>query len=103
MIKKYKNRHSDNIVCSRFSPDSRFLITCGLDNIIYINNLFPIPDYIAMTLEVHKYKILGASYSKDMNYIYTIDSGSNIYVWKWVEENLTEAYLNLKASRIRQR
>lgn len=56
-----------------------------------------------MTLEVHKYKILGASYSKDMNYIYTIDSGSNIYVWKWVEENLTEAYLNLKASRIRQR
>ncbi len=56
-----------------------------------------------MTLEVHKYKILGACYSKDMNYIYTIDSGSNIYVWKWVEENLTEAYLNLKASRIRQR
>jgi hypothetical protein len=56
-----------------------------------------------MTLEVHRYKILGASYSKDMKYIYSIDTGSNIYVWKWVEDNLTEGYLNRRASKIRQR
>lgn len=56
-----------------------------------------------MTLEVHKYKILGASYSKNMDYIYSIDAGSNIYIWKWVQDNLTEGYKNLKASKIRQR
>lgn len=103
LLKKYKNRHSADIISSRISPDSRFLITCGHDNLIYINNLFPIPDYIAMILEVHKYKILGASYSKNMDYIYSIDAGSNIYIWKWVQDNLTEGYKNLKASKIRQR
>lgn len=70
---------------------------------IYINNLFPIPEYIAFTLEVHKYKIIGASYSKDMQYIYTVDTGSNVYVWKWVEDSLTEGYANLKESRLRHR
>lgn len=38
-----------------------------------------------------------------MQYIYSIDSGSNVYAWKWVEENISEAYLNFRASKIRQR
>ena len=70
---------------------------------IYLNNLFPIPGYIAMSFEVHRYKILGASFSTQMDYIYSIDSGSNIMVWKWVEDNLTEGYQNMKAAKIRKR
>jgi len=50
LIKKYKNRHSANICSIRFSPDSRFLLTAGEDNIIYMNNIFPIKDYVAIQL-----------------------------------------------------
>lgn len=42
LIKKYKNRHSSNMTTIRFSPDNRFLLTAGEDNIIYVNNLFPV-------------------------------------------------------------
>ena len=38
-----------------------------------------------------------------MDYIYTIDTGSNIYVWKWIDNSLTDAYKNMKASKLRQR
>ena len=38
-----------------------------------------------------------------MDYMYSVDSGSNVYVWKWVQENLTEGYQNLKASKMRRR
>ena len=58
---------------------------------IYLNNLFPIEDYLPITLEVHKYKIITLSFSYDMVYLYTIDAGSNIFVWKWVDE-VTEKY-----------
>lgn len=87
MIKKYKNRHSGKIDAAKFTPDNRFLITWGEDNMIYINNLFPIEGFIPITLEVHRYKILGVSIaSEKMEYLYSIDSGSNIYVWKWINE-----------------
>ena len=56
-----------------------------------------------MSLEVHRYKILGAAFSTSMDYLYTVDGGSNIYVWKWVQENLTESYKNLKEAKIRRR
>ena len=75
LVKKYKNRHSSNITTIRFSPDNRFLLTAGEDNIIYINNLFPVEGYMAISLEVHRYKSVGLSYSHDMKYIYSIDSG----------------------------
>ena len=42
LIKKYKTRHSGNIRYIDFSPDSRFLITSGEDDMIFLNNLFPI-------------------------------------------------------------
>ena len=103
LLKKYKNRHSDDIVSAKFSPDSRFLLTCGKDSIIYMNILFPLEGYIAMTFEVHRFKILGISFSPKMDYMYSVDSGSNVYVWKWVQENLTEGYQNLKASKMRRR
>lgn len=85
----------------QFSPDSRFLATAGLDNIVYMTNLFPIPDFMAITMEVHRFKIIAIHYSYDMKYLYTFDEGSNIYVWKWVNDNLTEKYENLKASKKR--
>jgi len=50
LLKKYKTRHSSNILTLHFSQDSRFLVTGGEDNIVFINNLFPIKDYIAITL-----------------------------------------------------
>lgn len=68
-----------------------------------MNNLFPIDGYLAMTFEVHRYKILGVTFSAKMDYMYSVDSGSNIYVWKWVQDNLTEGYKNMKASKMRRR
>ena len=37
-----------------------------------------------------------------MKYIYTIDSGANIYVWKWVTDLLTDGYKNQLASKKRK-
>jgi hypothetical protein len=37
-----------------------------------------------------------------MKYIYSIDSGSNIYVWKWVTDHLTDGYKNQLASKKRK-
>lgn len=41
-------------------------------------------------------------YSHDMKYIYSIDSGSNVYVWKWVTDYLTDGYKNQLASKKRK-
>ena len=57
---------------------------------------------MAISLEVHRYKIVGMYYSYDMKYIYSIDSGSNVYVWKWVTDYLTDGYKNLQASKKRK-
>ncbi len=102
LIKKYKNRHSSDICSMNFSPDSRFIVTAGLDNIIYLNNLFPIPDYVALSFEVHRFKIIGVHFSHDMKYLFSVDSGSNIFVWKWVTDHITDAYKNLQASKKRK-
>lgn len=37
-----------------------------------------------------------------MKYIYSIDSGSNVYIWKWVTDHLTEGYINQLASKKRK-
>ena len=63
LLKKYKNRHSSNITSLKFSPDSRFIATCGNDNMIYINNIFSVPGYLPITLEVHRYSIIGIYFS----------------------------------------
>lgn len=67
-----------------------------------MNNLFPVDGYVAISLEVHRYKIIGMHFSYDMKYIYTIDSGSNVYVWKWVTDYLTDGYKNQLASKKRK-
>lgn len=41
-------------------------------------------------------------YSHDMKYIYSIDSGSNVFVWKWVTDHITDGYKNLMASKKRK-
>ena len=86
LIKKYKNRHSSEIRSIKFAADNRFIITCGNDNIIYFNNIFPIEGYLPISLEVHRYSIIGVEFTNDMKYVYSVDSGSNIYVWKWTSE-----------------
>jgi len=85
LLKKYKTRHANNICYLEFSRDSRFLVTSGEDNIIFVNNLFPIPGYMAISLEAHRYKIVATAFSHDMKYLYSIDAGSNLMVWKWIE------------------
>ena len=67
-----------------------------------MNNLFSVEGYIAISLEVHRYKIIGLYYSTDMKYIYSIDSGSNLYVWKWVTDYLTDGYKNQLARKKRK-
>ena len=57
---------------------------------------------MAISLEVHRYKSVGLYYSHDMKYIYSIDSGSNVFAWKWVTDYLTEGYKNLQASKKRK-
>lgn len=61
---------------------------------IYVTNLFTIPNYVPITFEVHRSKILGIECSEDMKSVYTFDEGSNIYVWKWVDDEITDAYKN---------
>lgn len=78
------------------------MLTAGEDNIVYMNNLFTVENYIAISLEVHRYKIIGMYFSWDMKFIYTIDSGSNIYVWKWVTDHITDGYKNQLASKKRK-
>ena len=85
LIKKYKTRHSGNIRTIDFSPDSRFLVTSGEDDVIFLNNLFPIEGYMAITFEAHRYIVISTSFSHDMAFMYSIDAGSNLIVWKWVE------------------
>ena len=35
-----------------------------------------------------------------MTYLYSLDSGNNLFVWKWINET-TEAYQNLRESKKR--
>jgi hypothetical protein len=102
LLKKYKSRHSGRITSVNFSRDSRFLVTSGEDDVIFVNNLFPINGYIAITLEAHRYKILATYFSHDMKYLYSLDAGSNVFVWQWIEET-TEAYNNMRESKKRAR
>lgn len=37
-----------------------------------------------------------------MGYLYSFDSGSNLFIWKWVEET-TPAYENMRESKRRAR
>ena len=53
---------------------------------IFLNNLFPIEGYLPITLEAHRYKVISTSFSHDMSYLYSIDAGSNLMVWKWINE-----------------
>jgi hypothetical protein len=38
-----------------------------------------------------------------MEYLYSIDAGANIYVWKWVEDHLSQEYLQYKEKKLRKR
>ncbi len=92
VLKKYRCRHSGAVTHLEFSPDSRFLLTSGEDNMIYLNNLFRIEDYMALSLEAHRYKVISMHFSPEMDYLYSWDSGANLYIWKWVSDYLSEAY-----------
>ena len=37
-----------------------------------------------------------------MQYLYSIDAGSNLFIWKWTEE-VTEKYQNFRQARKRAR
>jgi hypothetical protein len=37
-----------------------------------------------------------------MTYLYTVDKGGNVYVWKWVEDYLTEGYTKMMGSKKRK-
>ena len=39
LIKKYINRHANLLTGLRFSPDSRFLLSHGLEPKLYMNNI----------------------------------------------------------------
>lgn len=57
---------------------------------------------MAITFEAHRYKVVSTSFSHDMAYMYSIDAGSNLIVWKWIEDT-TEKYDNFKEARKRVR
>jgi hypothetical protein len=37
-----------------------------------------------------------------MEYLYSLDAGSNLFIWKWIDET-TEAYKNLREAKKRAR
>lgn len=37
-----------------------------------------------------------------MSYLYSIDKGGNIYVWKWTEDYKSEAYIKMEAVKKRK-
>ena len=42
---------------------------------------------------MHKYPIVDAFFqNQDMKYLYSLDKGGNLFVWKWVEDR-SEAYM----------
>lgn len=91
LLKKYKNRHTGKLTSISWTPDSRFVITSGEENRIYLNNVLPIKDYIAMSFDVHRHKIVGCFFDYSLEYMYSVDKGGNVYVWKWVND-LTDGY-----------
>ena len=85
LLKKYKSRHSGSITGLTFSDDGRFLVTRGDENVIFINNLYPLPEYTAVSLQAHRFTIIGTFFSHDSQYLYTIDAGNNLFAWSWTE------------------
>lgn len=99
LIKKYKSRHTAKITSLRFSPDSRFLITGGDDNKVFLNNVLSVPDYVALSFDVHRFRLVDCFFDQEMRFMYTCDRGGNIYVWKWVTDIISDEYKRHKASK----
>lgn len=79
-----------------WSPDSRFIITGGLDMTAKITNIHSIKDYIPFTFTGHKSKIIKCFFSNEMNYCFTVTKDGYIFVWKWVNDYLSDSYKNFK-------
>lgn len=102
LVKKYKSRHTSKLTCMQFSPDSRFLISGGEDNKVFLNNVLSVPDYVALSFDVHRYRLVQCFFDQEMQYLYTCDRGGNVYAWKWVTDVITEEYKTLLASKKRK-
>ena len=92
LYKKFKGQHTDIINGLEWSPDSRFLATYSKDLTVRLHNLHFLEFYIPFTFSVHKTIIKCVFFSSDMKYFYTLDKGGNLFIWKWVDDYLSDSY-----------
>lgn len=92
LVKKYINIHPDPIVYTDFSPDSRFIITSSKDLTCQILNIHKIDNYVPFTFTGHKSYPIKCFFNDTMTYFYTLTKDGYLFVWKWVEDYLTDEY-----------
>lgn len=96
LVKKYINVHPEPIMYSNFSPDGRFVMTCSKDLTVQILNVHKIDNYVPFTFTGHKSYPIKCFFNQNMTYFYTLTKDGYLFVWKWVEDYLTDEYKKLK-------
>ena len=90
LCRKYTAFHNDKITSINWSADSRFILTGSKDTNVRILNVFKIKGYYPFTFTGHKKKIILASFSRDMNRIYSIGQDGLMLIWKFIDERSEE-------------
>jgi len=80
-----------------WSPDSRFISTGSLDLTARITNIHKIKNYVPFTFTGHKSKIVKSFFSNEMKHFYSLTKDGYLFIWKWVDDYLTDEYKNFRA------
>eukprot|EP00123_Amoebidium_parasiticum_P001398 comp12472_c0_seq1/m.7413 comp12472_c0_seq1/g.7413 ORF comp12472_c0_seq1/g.7413 comp12472_c0_seq1/m.7413 type:complete len:857 (-) comp12472_c0_seq1:495-3065(-) len=78
--------HYDDVTTIRWSPDSKLFVTGSEDLTSKVYTLHPIPNGRPITFSGHRSAVVGAFFSKDMDYIYTISKDGALFVWRRATE-----------------
>ena len=73
--------HYDEITHVSWSPDSRFLLTSSKDMTCRVYPLENVENFAGAVLSGHRDYVVGAWFSKDMNYIYTVSRDGAVFTW----------------------
>lgn len=96
LLKKYTSVHPETINAIDFSNDGRFIITSSKDLTCKILNVHSIENYVPFIFTGHKSKVIKGFFSSDMRFFYTLTRDGYLFLWKWVEDFLSDEYKKFK-------
>lgn len=62
-----------------------------------MHNLHKLPEYNTTTFSVNKLPVIKSFFSSNSKYLYTVDKGGLMCVWKWSEDYLSDQFKHFKS------